>query len=133
MPLGCGCDWEPEPGMVCWYGPDDYSTLDTKRSRVCENCGHKIEPGALVAKFRRYKVPEHDIEERIYGDGYESGVPRAPQFLCEKCADQWFSLDELGFHCVSPQEVTDCIRDYPALYGPESRSAMRTGGSDERP
>lgn len=73
-----------------------------------------IEIGAICAKFKRFKVPEYDIELDIYGDDGE--IPRAPWFLCETCADLYFSLRELGFECVAPDEnIRELVREYAEL------------------
>jgi hypothetical protein len=50
----------------------------------------------------------------IYGDDAE--LPLAPYFLCETCADLWFSLYELGFECVSPDEnIRHVVADYASM------------------
>lgn len=119
MPLTCGCDYEPSPGDICWYPPQDYSTLPGTRKKRCASCETPITPGDIVTTFIRFKVPDSEIEDRIYGE--EGEIPRASHFHCEKCADMWFSLQELGFNCLNPDEnmynVTD---DYAELYGSNS-------------
>lgn len=87
MGLSCDYDYEPEPGDVCWEWPDKLKPLDTKRSRKCWSCGAKIALGALALRYHRFKVPEHDIELRIWGEGYDQGPPRAPAFHCADCGN----------------------------------------------
>ena len=102
MGLTCSCgDGDFEPGMTIWYDAKDYTTLATKRARKCCSCGEKIDVGATCAEVPRFKVPESDVEVRIYGEDGE--VPRAPHYLCERCADIAFSLDDLGY-CMQPWE-----------------------------
>lgn len=114
MPLACGypdCDYE-------WYyvPPHDYSiALRTRsgRRKKC-SCGAFINPGELCAEFDCSRDSRNDIEERIYGDE----VPLANKFLCERCADLYFSLQELGFNQVSPEEnMVELVEEYAAVYG----------------
>lgn len=94
MSVACDCDigdgWH-------YVGPPDYNTLKTKRGRRCWSCKGLIKVGDVVAKFPRYRGPNSDIEERIYGDGDD--VPMATWYACETCADLYFSVTELGY-CV---------------------------------
>jgi len=60
-----------------------------------------LKPGNTVAEVPRYRVPDTDIECRIYGEDGE--IPLASHFLCERCADIFFSLEELNY-CVSAYE-----------------------------
>jgi len=101
MSLTCGCDFDyyPDPGSIVYYNPSDYSTLTTKRRQRCCSCKTLIDIGATVAETTRYKVPDGDVEERIYGEDGE--IPRASLYLCETCADLYFSLDAIGY-CIDP-------------------------------
>jgi len=114
MTLSCTCDYDPEPGDILWWHPNDYSVLDTIRAKRCACCGSRIVPGALVAKFVRWKVPDCAIEISIYGEESDCGPPRAPHYLCEGCADQWFNLDELGF-CFDYTKTLDALSDYQEM------------------
>lgn len=68
--------------------------------------------GSIVAKFKRERIPARDIEERIWG--YED-VPRAPWYHCERCADLYFSLEELGF-CAAPYDnMLELVKEYAEL------------------
>lgn len=100
--------------------PRDYSTLDTKRRRQCCSCGEWINVGSTVVAFPRFKVPEHDIELAIYGETDENGPKRATEYLCERCGDLFFSLEELGF-CVSyAQDMRELVKEYAEVYGKEA-------------
>jgi len=62
----------------------------------------------------RVKVPDTDIECRIYGEDGE--IPLASAYMCERCADLYFSLEELGY-CVQPwEDQRDLVRDYADLH-----------------
>ena len=114
MGLSCGCDDTPEPGQV-WteWGNQEYEIFEGKRRKRCINCNCQISSGDTTIRFYRYKSPEHAVELAIYGD--DGQIPRAPSYLCERCADIWFSLQEQGFDCVGPWEVFDCLDDYVDL------------------
>jgi len=96
--------------MTYAYTPRDYSTLATNKRKRCMSCNEMIDIGAIVAKVDRVKIPETDIECKIYGDDGE--IPRAPGYLCERCADLCFSLDDLGF-CINPHDdMRRLVADY---------------------
>ena len=119
MPLMCHC---PESDDATWWfwPPSDYVTADPKpkRRKRCCSCRQFIEHGAICAKFRRTRDAMDDIEMRIHGEGAEA-VALAPWWLCERCADLYFSLEDLGF-CVSPEEdMRELVREYAAIYGPK--------------
>jgi len=118
MPLFCECDLDPERGMDWWTFPNDYSTLQTNRRQRCCSCNALIDIGSTVAKFSRCKIPETEIEIKIYGeDDCENGMPRATKYHCEGCADLYFSLDELGF-CGQPWENQRLlVKEYAETYG----------------
>jgi len=82
--------------------------LRTKYRRRCCSCNNFINIGDVTAAIYRYKVPENDIEERIYGEE----VPLATKYLCEECADLNASLQELGY-CISPLDNQhELIKEY---------------------
>lgn len=119
MPLTCYCEWEPEPGNWCWYGPDDYSTFEASRRKRCSSCHNLIDHASIVAKFERRRIPATDVEVAIFGE--EGEIPLAPFYLCEECADLWFSFHDLGFECVGPEEnMRDLVKEYAEVYGPKS-------------
>ena len=67
MSLSCSCGDYDGSSWYYEYG-NDFTKLQTKRSRKCCSCGEKIKPGDDCMKFDRHKSPDSDIEERIYGD-----------------------------------------------------------------
>ena len=89
-----------------YYSPDDYSTLDTKRSRKCCSCKKTLRPGDMVVRFDRYRGPLSDIEQDIAGDE----IVLAPWWMCEPCGDQFFNLDALGFCIMLGDESMDELR-----------------------
>lgn len=115
MPLSCycefddGCDWY-------WKAPQDYQLLSTKRSRRCCSCKKRIAVGDLCAEFLRTRYARTPIEKSIYGEGDPEEINLASYWHCEECADIWFSLDELGFHCVAPgEDVRAVVREYAQM------------------
>lgn len=116
MPLTCSCDYDGDEPAWYVYSPSDYSEMPIfKRRRRCSSCDELIDGGAIVAKFNRSRCPRSDIEEAIYGDG--PTIPLATQYICETCADLYFSLYELGFECVTPDEnMRELVREYAETF-----------------
>ena len=109
MSLSCSC----ENDNADWYyeHTNDFTVLDTKRSRKCCSCGKKLVPGDVVFKFRRWRPPSelHDfLEEAIYGDE----VPLAPWFMCETCGGLFMAIDELGMCCDISENIAEQIKEY---------------------
>ena len=114
MGLMCGCDFDIEPGMTIWDEPNNYAPLSTKRMRPCCSCGQPIKVGDLACEVTRWKASDCDYEVSRFGEEY--GPPRASKYLCEKCADIYWSLDELGF-CVQPWEnQLELAKEYAEVY-----------------
>ncbi len=102
--------------MTLWEFPGDYTTLDTKRRQRCCSCRKLIEIDTVVLAFPRYKDPDTDIELDIYGEGGE--IPRATKYMCESCADLFFSLEDLKF-CGQPwEDQRELVKEYAREYGP---------------
>lgn len=113
MSISCDCDidYYPEPGDVCWDYPADYSQLETSKRKRCCSCKTLIDVGAVVTRLLRYKVPETDVEIRIYG---EEEKPLAPHYMCETCSDIYFSISELGY-CFSGRDMRQVLEEYHQL------------------
>jgi len=114
MTLSCSCDTD---GDFAWYyePPRDYSTLESKRRKRCSSCNDLIDIGSTIARFLVYRPVKTFVEERIFGDDGE--VYLADKILCEKCADLYFSFDDLGFSCVAPDEnMIELAREYSQVY-----------------
>ena len=115
MPLSCSCDFDPyEYGAWSYATPDDYQALDRRRAVRCSSCHALIKPGETSIQFIRWRSVVSDIEARIYGDDGE--VPLGPMFHCEVCADLYFSLSELGFECIAPDEnMRELVTEYAEM------------------
>ena len=115
MPLSCFCDFDPcADGAWFFHAPDDYQTLDRSRAVRCASCKALIKPGDTTIQFTRWRGVTSDIEARIYGDDGE--VPLGPMFHCEPCADLYFSLSELGYECVAPDEnMHELVQEYAEM------------------
>ena len=109
MPLSCDCDCD---GDWFYMGPSDYSVLNTKRSRKCCSCGAKIQPGDTVNRYQRFRGPNNDIEERIYGDE----VPMSDKYHCEECADLYWNLDALGYCVLLDDNMRSLIKEYAEMH-----------------
>ena len=122
MPLTCECDLY---GDYEWFyeRPQDYGTLQTKVRVRCTSCNDLIDLGAVVAVFACYRFPKSDLEENIYG-GEDAEIQLADKRICERCADLYFSFEELGFACVSPTEnMMELAKEYADVYGPREAKA----------
>lgn len=114
MSLTCECgEWDMGPGSIGYYLPTGYTVHKGKRRIKCDSCGAAVAPGDTCTKWPRYKIPESEVEIRIYGEDGE--IERSPLCHCERCADLYFSLAELGY-CVDPQEsMPDLVKEYAAM------------------
>ena len=106
MPLSCSCSddykWFFDP-------PQNYSVFPMEGNRKRCSCGKLIDHGQIALKFVCWRSPKDDIEERIHGEE----VPMADNWLCEECADLYFSFNELGYECVHPKEnMKELAKDY---------------------
>lgn len=97
MTLSCDYYYEPEPGDVLWSASANFSACDRKRQTKCCSCGASVKPGDSSLKFHRWKVPESDIECRIYGEDYDDGPLRAPAFMCFDCGAFYQALERHGY------------------------------------
>jgi hypothetical protein len=96
MTLSCWC---PDENATWQYEvPDGYTTFPTLMRRKRCSCGKLINPGELAARFFRTEDGEVEI---------------STLWLCERCADIFFSLYELGYECITPDEkMLDLLEDY---------------------
>lgn len=69
----------------------------------------------MAVAFYRYKIPDHKIEISIYGEDGE--VPMASWYMCERCGDLFFSLNELGYCIDIREDMRDLVREYAAMHG----------------
>ena len=114
MPLSCSCSYDDAPWF--YFHPEDYSVMPPRARRCrCSSCRELIDAGATVAAFERSRPTCSDVEDSIWGG---DDVPMATWFLCERCTDLYFSLYELGFQCVAPDDdMREMVQEYAALYG----------------
>ena len=88
MPLTCECD---DYDVEHWFEPDDdFSVYDRQRGQRCRSCGKMIRKGDEVLRFKNWRYPKNEIEERFHGDE----VPLADRYLCERCGGLYFALTE---------------------------------------
>ena len=116
MSLTCGYDFEPEPGQVCYEsGRHPIEPCPRLRSTKCTSCGARIAPGDQSMQFRRWKVPEYDIEYAIYGDDCWQGPPRAPYWLCLGCANIYLFLDAFNYNVDVNDNMHDLAAEHAAM------------------
>ena len=115
MPLSCSC---PDNDDAAYWvqSPYDYSTMPARKRRVRCSCGVVLNEGDVVARFPRSREARTDVEIAIYGEGDWEAITLAPRYLCERCADLYFSLEELGFKCINPSEnMRDLVKEYAEI------------------
>lgn len=107
MPLTCYC---PEADSADWYylNPTDFTRLDTARRKRCASCGELINIGAEALKFIRWRDPRSDVEEWIHGDS----IYLADWWMCEKCGEQFFNLEALGYCVCLGENMMDLLAEY---------------------
>lgn len=128
MGLTCSCSDDYGPGDKLWMEPKGYAPLTTKRSKKCCSCKARIEIGALCAEVPRVKIPETDIEIRIYG---EEEKPIASAWMCERCADLCFSFIDLGY-CAKPwEDQRELLADYVDMHAPAETPNNTLFGPDK--
>ncbi|HCY85359.1 MAG TPA: hypothetical protein DHV36_09525 [Desulfobacteraceae bacterium] len=110
MGLSCSCDQEWDGEGVAAYSPTDFTKLETKRRRRCCSCNQLIDVGASCLEFRRVRLAQDEIEERIYGDDNE--ISLASKYMCEDCGEIFLNLEDLGY-CV---DYTECMSAALAEY-----------------
>ena len=124
MPLSCSCfDDEDAP---FWIWPcDDYSEMPARKRRTrCQSCKAVLNESDCVAKFTRSREARSDVEINIYGECNPESIWYADWYLCETCADLYFSLAELGFKCISPDEnMRQLVKEYALTFafGPKPK------------
>ncbi len=106
MSLSCYCGDYDDSEWSYTYS-NDFTTLQTKRSRKCCSCGYRIKIGDDCMKFDRSKPPGSDIEERIYGDE----VPLASWYMCESCGGVFLSVKELGMCFNLDGNIKEQVRE----------------------
>lgn len=106
MSLACSCDFDGDDSPWYWWGPDGYTTYTKLRGQRCcsEGCNHLHRYGDTVAEVTRSRCATEWEELREIGSADPDSITMSSVYLCERCADLYFSLFELGFECVSPYE-----------------------------
>ncbi len=100
MPLTCSCDNSDEDPVYYIDPPEDYSTMPLAgRRKRCSSCNEFIKPLSVVVRCRKWR-PARTWREQWRDDEVEL----ADDFMCERCADLFFSFRELGYNCVGPWE-----------------------------
>ena len=107
MSLSCSCGYDYDSDYNRFFTPPGcYSQFDQEKGE-CSSCGATLLRGHLCAKFLEYEFDDEGTE-----------VETAPQYLCERCADLYFSFLELGFTCVCPDDnMPELAKEYADVYG----------------
>jgi len=131
MSLSCSCDYdydydfEAGDWMYYYEDSDELIPLDTTRRKRCCSCGELINIGATCSKYPRRRYPHNDIESRINFSGDvedalcdEPCISMAAHYQCEKCAEIFMNLMDIGYNCLSPNEdMRESLKEYHELSG----------------
>ena len=100
MSLSCDCDFDGD-----WYHekPEDYKIID--EDKKCCSCKETVKAGDLILQFECFEMDEDDEEQY-----------REPWFMCERCGDIYYSLDELGFCLSISESMLDLLVEYHTEY-----------------
>ena len=122
MSLSCSCDYGDGGYDWYWWPPKDYTRYRMWTSRLCccEGCTNRISYNDTVAEVCRTRPPTEWEINNIIGWGDENDPEYknlASVWMCERCADLFFSFDDLGFECVSPYEnMIKLAKEYYEVY-----------------
>ena len=100
MPLSCECDDDYDEFYI---PPSEYTVFSEAFS--CASCCEKSR--GLGIEFKNYKINDDDEE-----------IPLSSSFFCERCADIYFSLNELGFCIELPSSMLELLEEYHRDYVP---------------
>jgi len=128
MSLSCSCDYDYEYDAGEWYYAEytaDFTLLDTHRRKRCCSCGELIDIGSLCIKFPRSRYPHNDVESRIMTGRCledslcdEAPINIAAHYQCERCAEIFLNLTDIGYECLSPSEdMRESLKEYHELSG----------------
>lgn len=109
--LSCSCECE---GYGWWYTSKyDFTPLKTNRRRRCCSCGKLININALCIELCRYRSPQSDIENQIFGDE----VSLASWRLCESCGEIYLNLGAIGYCYWAGDDLRENLKDYWDITG----------------
>jgi hypothetical protein len=97
MTLSCDYECDYEPGMLMWHIPNQWTTHNKRLKQKCCSCDALVPRETKCLEFRRYKVPEHDVEIRIWGEDGDGGPARASAFMCFECGWRYLALERHGY------------------------------------
>ncbi|MEZ7198911.1 hypothetical protein [Pseudodesulfovibrio karagichevae] len=118
MSLSCSCDGSIYDYDWVYDGPSDFFPFkehgEYKRRKRCASCGELIEFNAECVRYDRFRAPRSEYEENRFG----SEVCISPIFHCEKCAEIYVTLWEIGYRCMSPDvPVREHLEEYWQITG----------------
>lgn len=118
MVLSCDCNYIYEDYV--WYteGPSNFHQFNMngeyKRRKRCCSCHKLIDFGAECIHFDRTRRARGEYEENRFGDE----VSMSPIFMCEKCAETYINLYDLGYQCMNPAvDVQEHLEEYWDMTG----------------
>ncbi len=115
MSLPCYCDFDGVDAPWYFLPANDYEALGTKRRQRCRSCKELIDLGAICLRFARTREARDAVEERIYGENDPEAIALADWYFCERCADLFLSLEELGFCLSIEDDMRQVVKEYASM------------------
>ena len=129
MSLSCSCDYEydfdPGDWYYCFEKAEYLIQLATARRKRCCSCKQLINIGATCNIYPRVRYPYTEAESRIcinrdLEDALcdEATIPMVPHYHCEKCAEIFLNLTDIGYECILPNEdMRKLLKEYRVWSG----------------
>ena len=129
MTLSCSCeyDWEPEIGDWIYRFENivDFEPLQTSKRKRCCSCNELINIGDLCLKYSRSRYPYNEVESRITTGvcledslADEAPIVIADHYHCERCAEIWLNLTDIGYECLAPNDnMAKALKEYHEISG----------------
>lgn len=116
--LSCSCS-EYEGEGIAYESPKDFTKLETSKRKRCRSCKKLINIGDPVLEFGRFRAPQTEIEDLIYGEDGE--IRLCNRYLCDKCGEIYLNLEDLGY-CLDPENnMKEYLLEYQAITGFKSK------------
>ncbi len=106
--LYCDSGFDDRDSGWYYYHAHGFNNYQKKRRTRCCSCKKVISQDDVIVCFSRYRDALTDVEEKIMGQE----IRLADYYLCEKCGEIYFNLEDLGYAI----DITASMADYMAEY-----------------
>ena len=135
MSLSCSCGWDVDDYDTAIWVANDYKEYPSWRGQRCcsEGCDSLVRKGDICLEIKRTRAGTEweDIRGIAAIDDPEA-IQIASHYMCERCADLFFSFEDLGFECVSPYEnMIELAKEYHDNYQLQTKIPAEAGTDDQ--